>query len=113
MEYVPAKIKLSAPGGIAVTWNDGHGSVYPCGYLRGNCPCASCENLPPDAFEEAPGSLPILGQEPIRATGASPIGHYAIQFKWSDGHDSGIYSFSYLRQLCPCPECRGATGSES
>jgi DUF971 family protein len=35
----------------------------------------------------------------------TPVGNYALHFVWSDGHDSGIYSFDYLRKLCPCPQC--------
>jgi DUF971 family protein len=34
------------------------------------------------------------------------VGRYALQFTWSDGHDTGIYAFDYLRQLCPCDACR-------
>jgi DUF971 family protein len=36
-----------------------------------------------------------------------PIGRYAIQFHWSDGHSTGIYTFEHLRELCPCPRCAG------
>jgi DUF971 family protein len=28
------------------------------------------------------------------------VGRYAINFRWSDGHETGIYSFRYLRELC-------------
>jgi DUF971 family protein len=34
-----------------------------------------------------------------------PIGNYAIEFHWHDGHSTGIYTYDYLRSLCPCPEC--------
>jgi len=37
------------------------------------------------------------------------VGTYAIHFEWSDGHGAGIYSYEYLRGLCPCPECRGTS----
>jgi DUF971 family protein len=37
------------------------------------------------------------------------VGQYALQFEWSDGHHTGIYSFEYLRELCPCPECKKRT----
>ena len=33
------------------------------------------------------------------------VGRYAIQFTWSDGHSTGIYSFETLREICPCPQC--------
>jgi DUF971 family protein len=34
-----------------------------------------------------------------------PVGNYALRFRWSDGHDTGIYTFDFLRRLCPCAEC--------
>ncbi|MGH9339412.1 MAG: gamma-butyrobetaine hydroxylase-like domain-containing protein [Acidobacteriota bacterium] len=105
MNPVPTSIKLSAPGGVAITWSDGHQATYRYSYLRRCCPCATCRDKPPEVKSED-DPLRILGQEPIRATGASQVGHYAIQFQWNDRHSSGIYSFAYLREICPCEECR-------
>ena len=106
MTISPTRIKLNAPGGILVEWNDGHSAIYPYSYLRRKCPCANCEEFPPDIMEESPTSLPILGQRVVRAESASPVGHYAIQIKWNDGHQAGIYSFDYLREICPCESCQ-------
>ena len=106
MPATPTRIKLRGPGGITVTWSDGHVSVYPYADLRKKCPCARCEDRPPQVLEMTEGALPIFGQEPIRPIRAVPIGNYAVQIQWNDGHDSGLYSFSYLRELCPCPECQ-------
>ena len=36
------------------------------------------------------------------------VGNYALQATWSDGHSAGIYSWQYLRRICPCPACRKA-----
>ena len=33
------------------------------------------------------------------------VGRYALQFLWSDGHDTGLYSFDLLRGLCRCDAC--------
>lgn len=41
----------------------------------------------------------------------SAVGNYAIQFRWEDGHSTGIYTFDYLRSLCPCPECAASKGA--
>ena len=54
--------------------------------------------------ELVPGTVLVsmgvpLDVKPIRL---SPVGRYALQFEWSDGHDSGIYTYEYLRELCPC-----------
>ena len=35
----------------------------------------------------------------------TPTGQYGVQAKWKDGHDTGIYSWEYLRLICPCPVC--------
>jgi DUF971 family protein len=35
----------------------------------------------------------------------NPVGKYAINFRWNDGHSSGIYSWEFLRRECACPEC--------
>ena len=42
----------------------------------------------------------------VRALDLKLVGGYAVHFSWSDGHDLGIYAYSYLRELCPCPQCR-------
>ena len=43
----------------------------------------------------------------VRAARITPVGRYAITILWSDGHDTGIYSFETLRRLCPCGNCTG------
>ena len=42
---------------------------------------------------------------PAKPRNVTPIGRYAIQFNWEDGHTAGIYSWDYLRRNCQCPEC--------
>lgn len=84
-----------------ITWNDGHAGSYPSWYLRENCPCASC-------VEEFTGRRMILkGSIPgdLARIEVAPVGNYALRFTWSDGHDTGIYTFDYLRRLCPCSQC--------
>lgn len=100
----PKKIKLSAPGGVAITWSDDHLSTYPYEFLRKRCPCATCRESAP-TIVSADEPFPMLGKEPIRPLGAKPVGHYAISIRWNDGHDSGIYTYESLRDICPCPEC--------
>jgi DUF971 family protein len=41
-----------------------------------------------------------------------PVGKYAIRFYWNDGHDLGIYSWQFLRDVCPCAECKSARMAE-
>lgn len=104
MDLLPISIKLKTPGGIQMTWNDGHQATYAYAYLRRKCPCATCSERPPKVSDANP--LRLYDEIPIEATGASQVGHYAVQFEWNDGHNSGIYSFNYLREICPCQQCR-------
>lgn len=56
-------------------------------------------------------SVFFLPDEDAPTTGLDNIevvGTYALTFAWKDGHHYGIYTWSYLRALCPCDECRGA-----
>ena len=43
--------------------------------------------------------------ENIKTSEMSPVGRYGVKFHWSDGHQTGSYSFEYLRKICPCGEC--------
>ena len=108
----PADIAVStARREMRILWQDNHESVYPFDLLRKECPCALCNDQRSKAVASAGPSLTVLSG-PVLKTGevqvkeASPVGRYAINFVWSDGHDSGIYAFDYLRALCPCPSCQ-------
>lgn len=84
---------------VIIEWKSGHHSVFLFDYLRGYCPCAVCQghNSGPKKYIAPPANLGLAG--------IKPVGAYAIQFTWSDGHSTGLYTFEYLRERCPC--CRG------
>jgi len=63
--------------------------------------CASCVEEFSGRRRIRHGDIPST----IERLSVAPVGNYALQFGWSDGHDTGIYTFEYLRKLCPCPEC--------
>jgi DUF971 family protein len=48
----------------------------------------------------------------VRPVAIRPVGRYAIQIDWSDGHTTGIYPFDRLRSLCPCPLCSAPASAE-
>ncbi|MBN2386861.1 MAG: DUF971 domain-containing protein [Anaerolineales bacterium] len=94
---------------MAVIWDDGHASQYTFSLLRAGCPCADCRgghdrmgSTPdPAAFDAHLPDSPATRLKTI-----VPVGSYAITPVWEDGHDAGIYSWGYLRALCPCADCR-------
>lgn len=105
------KIHVSSGAGVDIVWSDGHPSHYDFAYLRENCPCASCneernkkEVLAGFAGSSSSPLLPMYKPKP-RAQAAVPVGNYAIQISFSDGHGAGIFSYDHLRTICPCPEC--------
>jgi len=80
--------------GIKITWQDDRECTYPAQLLRQKCPCAVCKETPGHA---APQPIP---SGPVSVKSAHPMGWYALQFVFSDGHDTGIYPYEYLRKIC-------------
>ncbi|MDA8378112.1 MAG: DUF971 domain-containing protein [Planctomycetia bacterium] len=96
---VPVRIALKKSQGLDIDWSDGLKSHFELRYLRRMCPCAGCQ-----------GERDLLGREllpvikttvdgPITALGAEIVGNYALRIIWSDQHSSGIYSYTYLREI--------------
>lgn len=91
---VPKTVEI-LPQEIHILWEDGHRNVFTHLFLRRSCPCALCQK----AAESPLGPPPV--DENVKALDYSPVGRYALQFFWSDGHSSGIYPFAQLRELNP------------
>ncbi len=104
---VPIEIKRHGHDSVEIRWVDGHISLFPNAYLRENCPCPACRDGKP-----AGRTLPVLGGNEIFPVQIGVVGRYAISIQWSDRHDSGIYSYKTLRDLCPCETCH-TQGSDS
>ena len=108
------KVHLTSGEGVTIEWKEGHVSNYTFPYLRDACPCALCDEErtkahrePGEPTEPEPNQLRMY-KAAVKALSAEPVGKYAIRFNWSDGHQLGIYSWRWLRQICPCKECRAA-----
>lgn len=97
----PTLVKRVSPKQTDITWNDGHFSSYPSWYLREKCMCADCVEEFTGVRKIDHGDIPSS----LERVKVEPVGNYALNFKWSDGHEAGIYDFDYLRKICPCPEC--------
>jgi len=91
----PKKIKKISPGELMIVWADGHEVRYFAPALRGMCPCASCK----DEMTGVRIILPIHIPDDLEFRKIDLVGQYALQFEWSDGHHTGIFSFDYLREL--------------
>jgi ATP-binding protein involved in chromosome partitioning len=97
------KEMIERDSSLRIGWADGHKSEYRFDYLRNNCPCAVCV----DEWTGKRKSLPLALPPDLRPLGINPVGNYAVQIPWSDGHNTGIYSYRRLRDLCTCEDCRG------
>ena len=106
VSVVPTALALAADGRLRIEWSDGSARIYRVRELRDACPCAGCRekrNAPPPA-PAAGGllSLPVLTAaeaRPLELQGMAPVGNYAYSIQFSDGHETGIYTFELLREL--------------
>jgi prepilin-type processing-associated H-X9-DG protein len=110
----PAKVKVhvSTGAGIDIAWADGHASHYDFAYLREECPCAMCNDERMKKRAKGPQTGPVLAspllpmfKPRLTAKSAHAVGNYALQIDFNDGHATGIFSFDFLRTICPCLDC--------
>ncbi len=91
----PTHIVEESDSALSITWSNEMDSKYNAAQLRKACPCASCVN-------EWTGEKVLKNEnvaDDISFASISIVGRYALNFQFSDGHNTGIYSFNYLRQL--------------
>ena len=103
----PEHIAISKSKGIKIDWKDGHHSEYGLTYLRDKCPCATCTGAHGTPPREPEANNPFQMFKPaLKMLGVEPVGNYAIRINWSDGHNTGIYSYDTSGEICPCEECK-------
>lgn len=93
----PERIELIGDE-VGISWKDGSEDYYQMNFLRAASPSA-----------DTAGEKDLLGNvyggegkgkfEGVKVLGWSLVGGYAILFRFSDGHETGIYSFDYLKRL--------------
>ena len=96
---IPVQIKIVDKEKLFIKWDDDSESGISLKYLRDECPCAGCKGetillktfRPPTPPIDLPGMYEIKNIE--------TVGEYAIQITWKDGHNTGIYSWDYLKDL--------------
>ena len=89
-------------GELALVFGDGQEVFLPLPMWRRSWPCAACQGEP-DAMGRVVRPRVEHGPGAFEVRGIQPVGGYALQFSWADGHASGIYSFDYLRKLAALP----------
>jgi DUF971 family protein len=100
MNVHPTRLELARDGLLHIAWSDGQRRVYTVRELRNGCTCATCREK--RDHPQPPPLLPVLKAEearPLAILGMEPMGHYAYSIRFSDGHDTGIYTLEHLRQL--------------
>jgi ATP-binding protein involved in chromosome partitioning len=95
MAAVPTRIFQAGPSTLAIVWSDGRESRYAVRDLRLNCPCATCRDEMTGERILDPARIP----EDVRPVNLQSVGNYGLKIRWSDGHDTGIYSYDRLREL--------------
>jgi DUF971 family protein len=91
----PVQIVEESDSEVTIRWSDDRETRYDAAMLRRSCPCATCVN-------EWTGQKMLDDRQiadDLTFSTISIVGRYALNFHFSDGHDTGIFSFNYLREL--------------
>ncbi|CAN5250512.1 DUF971 domain-containing protein [soil metagenome] len=86
--------------GLRIDWSDGASTFATWRVIRNACPCATCN----DERSKPSNPFRILSEREVAAgapepVAMKPVGHYAYQITWNDGHGAGIYTLESLRTL--------------
>jgi DUF971 family protein len=84
---------------MAVKWEDGSEGFISLEQLRRACPCAGCKGEVDVMGNLHKGPEQSLGPRSFQLRELLPVGSYALQPVWADGHATGIYSYDFLRQI--------------
>ncbi len=91
----PTQIIEESDCEVSIKWSDDAETHYSAAQLRRACPCASCVN-------EWTGEKMLRDEsvsDDLKFDHISIVGRYALNFHFTDGHDTGIFSFDFLRKL--------------
>ena len=101
MNTHPQKLELVSDDTLRIEWSDGQRRDYKVRELREKCPCASCrEKRRGETPSENPLQVLSLAETlPARIDSMRPVGNYAYNIRFQDGHDTGIYTLELLREL--------------
>ena len=90
----PTELKLNAEKNkLSVSFDDHSSCELPAEYLRVESPSAEVQGHSPDERKTVPGKAAV------KIAQLEPVGNYAVRIIFDDGHDTGLYSWTYLREL--------------
>ena len=92
----PTKIKVRDYEFLDVTWSDDKIETIKLSNLRNACPCALCSS---EKDEWSESYIPLYTKEQLTIRKMSIVGNYAVSIEWEDGHNTGLYDFTYLKSL--------------
>ncbi len=98
----PTALSLVEDRFLQITWNDGEVRRTSFSALRKACPCATCREKSRADATRKPNLLPVLSAaeaQPLKIVGMRPVGNYAYNIDFSDGHGSGLFTIELLREL--------------
>lgn len=102
MAINPVHLDLKRDEALTVRWSDGRVSVYPVAYLRRMSPSADAIQAREQLASNPLAVLPSAGGDgPLRCERIEPVGRYAVRLVFSDGHQTGLYTWAYLREIDP------------
>lgn len=104
IDLKPLHLDLKKDRGLTVQWNDGTSSFYSIAYLRRMSPSADAKTLREEMAKNPLTVLPATAAKhsgPLVAVDAEFVGNYALRIRFSDGHDTGLYSWKYLKEIDP------------
>jgi DUF971 family protein len=93
---IPVQIKISDEKNLKINWDDDSKSLIEIKKLRRFCPCATCVS---EREEQGKYYIPLISEEQTIIKNIEQVGNYAIGITWKDGHNTGIYEYSFLRKL--------------
>jgi len=96
---VPKQIKVQNQSDLYIKWDDDSESKINLKFLREQCPCATCQGETVLFRTYKPETKKLDKEEMFKVKSIEQIGGYAIQITWQDGHNTGIYSWIYLKEL--------------
>ncbi len=102
MNVLPTQLERMPNNELLITWSDGGRRTYTPRELRDQCPCATCREQRSAPALQGSNLLPVLSAaeaRPLTIEGMRPVGNYAYAIRFSDEHDSGIFTFPLLLEL--------------